>query len=1074
MSFRPFCAWLICLSFLPAIEILPPPTIKLPAGEEAVVLHRYALTVLVRGLHAECTATMDFSNPNGRQLEGTLEFPLADQAAVSGYALDIGGRMVEGVVVGRDRARVALEAEINQRVDPGLVEQVRGNMFRTRIFPIPAKGTRQIAVTWVEELTMRNDEAALRVPLPRCPLPRLELKVEIANDEAQSELGGFGNLTLTNWQGRRVAEAKLTDVTPGDDLLVRLPHLPKTLVQIEDHEGEYFVAISAALPEIEKIAMMPAPRRIAVAWDASGSRTEDGGERGRAFLESLMKAWPGCIVDLVVFREVPEAPQVCNTVAALNAALAKATRDGGTALSRLDLRRAALPHKDDACWVVVSDGLETLGEGIPACGDVPVHAALVETQRDAALLRLVTARSGGSLVDLSTMDATTAAAAMTQPRPGLLRVEAAPSVLAAVQSTHSGGRCLVTARLQSSGPVTLIFGQGGRELARSTVDLRVTSSIPGGIIARAWAAAQAADLGVFPEANRAELIALGQRYHLVTPGTSLLVLENLGQYWRHRIEPPATQPEMQQQYLAMLKSQGVRFHNDDARHLEQVVMWWKERVRWWEAPLAKRPSEKPMNARIDVNEEAERNQDAPRGREEAVSTSESGGSGAFMAIGAGGGSAGTFGSRAGQAKRRVFKAGNLDAPSVGTITITPFDPNTPYLKTLKAASAEQKYAAYLQERSRHGNSPSFFLDCAGALFVVDAALGRRVLSNLAELRIDDPALLRVFAWRLQQAGDVDLAITTLRRVLRLRPEEPQSYRDLALVLAARGEAAGRGTDLSEAMHLLFQVVMRQPTAGVDLGEPQVLEQAWSRFPQAEVIALEELNRLMTVAERRAFVPTPAQPPLDTRLRQLLDCDLRVVMSWDADATDIDLHVREPSGEEAYFGRNRTTTGGLVSNDMTRGYGPEEYQIRSGSPGAYHIRCRYYGSQASRLLGPATVTAVAITDWGRPGEKRQMLTLRLDQRGDAVPVGIITLGGSDPDLSSAAVNVTRDQIRALKAGMARPSVEKALGAPGRVDGGGLTVLVYPTIHGTSVRLGFGPELLWARETLDGAEQDLLRP
>jgi hypothetical protein len=36
--------------------------------------------------------------------------------------------------------------------------------------------------------------------------------------------------------------------------------------------------------------------------------------------------------------------------------------------------------------------------------------------------------------------------------------------------------------------------------------------------------------------------------------------------------------------------------------------------------------------------------------------------------------------------------------------------------------------------------------------------------------------------------------------------------------------------------------------------------------------------------------------VDERLKKLLDLDLRIVMTWDADMTDIDIHVTEPSGE----------------------------------------------------------------------------------------------------------------------------------------------------------------------------------
>jgi len=251
-------------------------------------------------------------------------------------------------------------------------------------------------------------------------------------------------------------------------------------------------------------------------------------------------------------------------------------------------------------------------------------------------------------------------------------------------------------------------------------------------------------------------------------------------------------------------------------------------------------------------------------------------------------------------------------------------------------------------------------------------------------------------------------------------------------------------------------------------------QGWNRFPQIEVIALEELNRLLAVSAGRSWDHPPVVPPLDPRLRMNLDCDLRVVMSWDADATDIDLHVVEPNGEEAYYGHQSTRSGGLVSSDMTQGYGPEEYLMHQAPAGTYNIRCHYYGTRMQTLLGPATVSAVAITDWGRTSERRQLLTLRLDRSGEFQSIGAITLraGRLAPGGPTATGAITRDQLQQLTVGQHRAEVEARLGAPLRVDGDGVTVLVYAMANGAISRLGFGPDLLWAREVLAGAEHDLL--
>jgi len=317
---------------------------------------------------------------------------------------------------------------------------------------------------------------------------------------------------------------------------------------------------------------------------------------------------------------------------------------------------------------------------------------------------------------------------------------------------------------------------------------------------------------------------------------------------------------------------------------------------------------------------------------------------------------------------------NLAAPE---IELKPWNPETPYLDAIKIAPAQSKYSAYLEQKREFGNSPAFYLDCADYFREEqDASLSLRMLSNIAEMELENAALLRVLAHRLAQWDLLDPSIRLFEAVLKLRGEEPQSYRDLALVLARRAEtqsseklkspsAAG---DFSRAIELLYHVVLNR----------------WDRFEEIELTALLELNRIIPLAKQAGVTDIA----VDERLIKRLDLDIRIVMTWDADLTDLDLWITEPSGEKAMYNHPLTTIGGKVSRDFTQGYGPEEYLLRRAMPGLYKIETNFFGSSAQALIGAVTLQVDVFTHYGRPNEERQSVTLRLKDSKETISVAEI--------------------------------------------------------------------------------------
>ncbi|WP_312711518.1 DUF2135 domain-containing protein, partial [Stenotrophomonas sp.] len=236
-------------------------------------------------------------------------------------------------------------------------------------------------------------------------------------------------------------------------------------------------------------------------------------------------------------------------------------------------------------------------------------------------------------------------------------------------------------------------------------------------------------------------------------------------------------------------------------------------------------------------------------------------------------------------------------------------------------------------------------------------LALRVLSNLAEMQLENRHVLRVLGYRLLQAEAPALAVPVFRDVLAIGEEEPQSFRDLGLALEASGQHQA-------ALASLYEVVVR-PWDG--------------RFDGISLIALDELTRL--VARERVDASA-----IDPRLRRAMPLDLRVVLSWDSDNSDMDLWVTDPNGERAYYGNRLTYQGGHMSPDFTGGYGPEQFSLRDAKPGIYKVEANFFGSREQLVTGATTLMLRLSTKWGSRDQRDQQVTLRLKDRAETVLVG----------------------------------------------------------------------------------------
>src|SRR6185312_7047757 len=144
------------------------------------------------------------------------------------------------------------------------------------------------------------------------------------------------------------------------------------------------------------------------------------------------------------------------------------------------------------------------------------------------------------------------------------------------------GRVMVSGRLLApQAPITLNYGWGSSIRRKVAYTLRRSQATSTNLVARNWAQMKVDALSVFPDKNRQALESLGREFNLVTPGTSLLVLENVDQYVRYRIAPPASEPQMLAEYHTRMIQETATAAKTREERLARLLPLWIAQVKWW-------------------------------------------------------------------------------------------------------------------------------------------------------------------------------------------------------------------------------------------------------------------------------------------------------------------------------------------------------------------------------------------------------------------------------------------------------------------------------------------------------------
>jgi Ca-activated chloride channel homolog len=149
-----------------------------PVGaQQSLAIESQKVDVRINNGVAVTTVTQIFTNSAAQPLEALYTFPVPREASVSNFSMWINGKEVIGEVLERQQARQIYQQVTRvERKDPGLLEQVDFKTFEMRVFPVPARGTQQVQITYYQPVDYDSGFGTYVYPLEM--------------DEAASKLGG--------------------------------------------------------------------------------------------------------------------------------------------------------------------------------------------------------------------------------------------------------------------------------------------------------------------------------------------------------------------------------------------------------------------------------------------------------------------------------------------------------------------------------------------------------------------------------------------------------------------------------------------------------------------------------------------------------------------------------------------------------------------------------------------------------------------------------------------------------------------------------------------------------------------
>ena len=719
------------------------------------------------------------------------------------------------------------------------------------------------------------------------------------------------------------------------------------------------------------------PNKLVIVWDNSLSGLKRDHTKEWTLLEEYFKVNKSLSVKIYflnnTFDEGKSFTINNGNWNELKSYLSQVTYDGGT-----DFGKLKSVKEEEVLFF--TDGLSSFGD-LKMTINKPVYTISSSNNANFNQLKFISNKTGGEFLNISENDPKKEVRKLLYQSLRFIGIENNSSlteVYPSLSQTISQDFVLTGILKGNQATVKVLFGYGNEVTETKTVSLDVNKqSVKDWEISQFWAQKKLNELEIFEKENKEEIKNISRQFGLVSNNMSLMVLENVQDYVRYEISPPS---ELREEYNQIVKNnqaqKDVRVNDLMAKAetmTENLKKWWKTDFKQKQKKYPQ-PNYPQYSPREDMRREsnAQIEEVVVRGysaRAENKSIASASSVVVSSPVATPARQADVVQSLEGRvAGVEIYAKGDyaMDKKMTeniiqkGKITTVDVKSDAEYMKFFESSKkSEEIYQLYLSHRKEYAETPQYYFDVAQLFFKIDdKKTGLRVLSSIADLDIENEELYKLLAYKLKQAEVYDKELWISKKVLDWRPFDPQSYRDYALALEDNKDYQGALDNLYKILNQSYTREMANRDNGIE-----------------ETIIM-EINEL--ISNHRSELDLKNINP---KIIADLPVNIRVVINWNKDNTDIDLWVTDPNSERCMYSHKSTGIGGRLSDDFTGGFGPEQFLLKKAIKGKYKIETNFFNENQVSIAGPTAIMAEIFINYASGKQERKIVVFQNKNESD---------------------------------------------------------------------------------------------